>query len=1247
MSSDSDDDDDMIITAEVLESPKIKIPAPPPAFHNSSQPSGAQRKTSVKVSQAPKFDKPKGTVSFPPIADQSVIKQTRLRANEGKKVKRNSIATHGLYNFAFDILGLSPKDRIFAVLDMFSKFNFLKNMEIKSLLGVVYTIEKESKHRPFSNFERGLVAVQELYSMLIEGQAMQYFDTSDIFAMLLVTLGQFISTKAKYDNFHERASGSYLTSIFSGEFPVQQNVGYRLIDILDSFNILDKYTHEERNAIKRNVCTYARATTFESNSAIQKDLEDFLFNRKPSGGERLSLHDTTTLASCIVYICSTGLCLQPFDQSLQWCTKRNKELMDQGNEEAEMGIPYSPFCSPHFSNEYLLGLTYSKIFCGGFLNLIVSLLPQVTCMKVINEQNAALLEEMAKGIRLTSSQVKKARQAIEGGSIKAKTIENQKDFFPIFVTQIQGRLGHATLSKSANCSSNANNINNPDVCEGDAHRINHLIERYLGTEELEELEKEVDLNPKNYWALLREKISTVVEYLELANIFADGHSVEQIIPPLIKNLTEVLGAQTIIVSMFSSGNNSFKDYRLSNGNIISSDIEKEDLLIRMLKTQELVEAPNAESDDGEMSKYLAKMHVPVRNLISGRLCDNKGNVICAVKAFNSLGSGSFTEADKGRLCSLCRILSPHLRDFLNFKDVLADADQNLRILTLNNMIASELSSEKLLPKVMTETSKVLNADRSALFVYDPSSNELWSKVAENAKEIRFPSNMGIAGEAFTRGVNINIKKAYEDKRFNKEVDRKTGYKTNTLLCVPVRNHRGKIEGVVEAINKTEGYFTQADENLLENIASQISLALNNSRMYEEELWMKNYNDSIINSMTHAVIATSDSGVVAKINKATEKLFGLLEGDSFVGSHVSRWISGKSTILEMTIDSILKAGEEAQDIKEIQLTLPNGVTIWANATVIPLRSAEGFPLGCIIILEDLSSEKRLKNTMNRYLTKELAEQLVDAESSLGGKMVKASVLFADIVSFTTISEDLGPVETVSMLNEYFTAMVDVILENKGILDKYIGDCIMAVFGAPVVGPDDSDHAVSAAIEMMALTRGLNKKRSAENKQEIMIRIGIHTDTVVSGNIGSERRMDFTVIGDGVNLASRLEGANKEYGTSILISQGTLESCKNKYLIREVDKLRVKGKTQGIKCYEVMDQYTDSQFPNISKVLEIYSKALALYKQREWKKAMGLFADIIEQFNPNDTLSKVYKERCELYLEDPPSPDWDGVWVMKTK
>jgi adenylate cyclase len=280
---------------------------------------------------------------------------------------------------------------------------------------------------------------------------------------------------------------------------------------------------------------------------------------------------------------------------------------------------------------------------------------------------------------------------------------------------------------------------------------------------------------------------------------------------------------------------------------------------------------------------------------------------------------------------------------------------------------------------------------------------------------------------------------------------------------------------------------------------------------------------------------------------------------------------------------------------------------------------------------------------------LADQMLsenNQEQILGGNDKVATILFSDVRGFTTITEKLGAQATVALLNDYFELMVDCISEQGGMLDKFIGDAIMAAFGIPMAHDDDEDRALRAGINMIQSLWEWNTKRRSNGEIEIDMGLGLNTDSIVAGNIGSKKRMDYTMIGDGVNLAARLESACKQYSARVLLSEYTVGKLKGVYRLRDIDKVVVKGKTQPVGVFECLDYHDDSSFPNIMEVLGNFNEAVKLYRKQDWEKAIHYFEEALKG-NEADNLSRIYIERCELLKTQPPGEDWDGVWVMTSK
>ena len=215
-----------------------------------------------------------------------------------------------------------------------------------------------------------------------------------------------------------------------------------------------------------------------------------------------------------------------------------------------------------------------------------------------------------------------------------------------------------------------------------------------------------------------------------------------------------------------------------------------------------------------------------------------------------------------------------------------------------------------------------------------------------------------------------------------------------------------------------------------------------------------------------------------------------------------------------------------------------------------------------------------------------------------------------------------------------------------LDKFIGDAIMAAFGLPIAHDDDEDRAVRAAIAMIRECRRWSRDRVQRGQKSVEMGIGLNTDMVVSGNIGSAKRMDYTLIGDGVNLASRLESACKVYSAQILLSENTFGRLRGTYRIRNVDQVVVKGKTEPVGVYEVLDHHTEESFPNLMDVVSYFNEGMRNYRAAKFSNAIAQFEKALA-CHPRDKLSTTYIERCQHLVDHPPGDDWNGVWVMTQK
>jgi adenylate cyclase len=293
------------------------------------------------------------------------------------------------------------------------------------------------------------------------------------------------------------------------------------------------------------------------------------------------------------------------------------------------------------------------------------------------------------------------------------------------------------------------------------------------------------------------------------------------------------------------------------------------------------------------------------------------------------------------------------------------------------------------------------------------------------------------------------------------------------------------------------------------------------------------------------------------------------------------------------------------------------------------------------------KRKIRKTFSQYLSPgviALIEKDPQKYIRPGGETKDLTVMFSDIRGFTTMSEGLTADELVLLLNEYLGEMTDVIFQNLGTLDKYIGDAIMAFWGSPYPQDDHAYRACTCALQMIQALDKLNAKWRAEGRKQIAIGVGLNTGPVNVGNMGSAKRLAWTVMGDNVNLASRLEGITKEYRGRIVISEGTYREIADKFVCRDLDKIRVKGKNQPVTIYELLDVAENKQ--KYEPLLTRYNHAMEAYRAQNWQEAASRLGEMLTHF-PDDGPTQIFMDRVLEFMQNAPEADWDGVYVMKTK
>ncbi|WP_455382781.1 adenylate/guanylate cyclase domain-containing protein, partial [Salinispira pacifica] len=289
------------------------------------------------------------------------------------------------------------------------------------------------------------------------------------------------------------------------------------------------------------------------------------------------------------------------------------------------------------------------------------------------------------------------------------------------------------------------------------------------------------------------------------------------------------------------------------------------------------------------------------------------------------------------------------------------------------------------------------------------------------------------------------------------------------------------------------------------------------------------------------------------------------------------------------------------------------------------------------------ESKIRNVFQKYVPNHVIEQFfVSPESMLVGQDRTLAVLFSDIRGFTTMSERMTSRDIVESLNQYFGRMVDAVMRNNGLVDKYIGDAIMAFFGAPADDAQSCLHSVLAALDMLEELNEFNRWQTEHGRAPIHIGIGINYGTVTIGNIGSQQKMDYTVVGDMVNVASRLEGLTRYYDESLLISESVHRRVGNQVPCRVIDRVQVKGRSRGFAIYSARRELA----PEEEEAWKLHDRGIQYFYNRDFQEALGYFENV-RRLLPNDPVAPIFIQRCRLYIENPPPDSWTGVVAYSEK
>jgi adenylate cyclase len=554
-----------------------------------------------------------------------------------------------------------------------------------------------------------------------------------------------------------------------------------------------------------------------------------------------------------------------------------------------------------------------------------------------------------------------------------------------------------------------------------------------------------------------------------------------------------------------------------------------------------------------------------------------------------------------------------------------------RLMEVSSSVTSEIRLDALLKNVVEATSRFLNADRGALFLYEAKTDELRSVVAEGlgTREIRIPAGAGIAGASFQDGEASLVEDAYADPRFNRAVDETTGYRTHAMLTLPIVTRDGRRLGVMQALNRRDGRpFGESDIARMRAFAAHAAVALHNATLFSEIMAARNYNDSILASMSGGVITLTEDGAVETINPAAAAILEVTDAAALRGRDARTVLIGPNAWLLDEFDAVRAEGD-ARALLDVEVQTAAGRIISVNVSVVPLLN-EGASTGLLVLFEDISQEKRLKGAMRRFMTQKVVDQVLQRQDELMfGTACVASVLFADIRGFTSMAENLEARETVNMLNEVFADLVEAVSGHDGVVDKFIGDAVMAVYGAPLTSGRDPQNAALSANAMMSMVEALNLRRAARGEPPLRLGVGVATGELIAGTIGSPKRMDYTVIGDSVNLASRLQDLSKHYKVGVIVCEATALANADGQVLRRLDTVVIRGRNRPERIFQLMTYHTEETFPRLAEVLVAYRLGLDCMDAEDWRGAVDAFAAALT-INPDDHPSELMLARARAGL-----------------
>jgi adenylate cyclase len=709
------------------------------------------------------------------------------------------------------------------------------------------------------------------------------------------------------------------------------------------------------------------------------------------------------------------------------------------------------------------------------------------------------------------------------------------------------------------------------------------------------------------------------DFLDLSELAEVGAGIEILLDRLVRTasaLTEADRASLFLIdpvtgelwSMVAEGTEA-REIRIPAGHGIAGWVAKHK---EVLNVADAYQDPRFHRDVDQHTGYRTRtiLCTPIWSL---------GNEVLGVVQVVNKREGLFGDADEHMIRAFAHQAAVAVENFRLHRRMLANHRRLATLLDVASSVADTLDLPSLVRKIVARTPEALHCERASFFVVDDATGELWSMESHGSElsEIRFPMSEGLAGHCASSGEIVNVPDAYQDRRFNRQVDRITGYHTCSVLCVPVTNREGKITGVTQCINKQEGRFVEEDEQLLRAMSSQISVALDNARLHAREVGTRHYLERVQESIASAILTLDEGYRVVVHNRAAARLLPAVARES--ASRDLRELLGAQNRELLALVESAYAEHEATAREGLALHRTRDDTSTINASVVPLEDADGAFTGLVLVMEDITRERQVKSAFSRYLAPAVIDQLLanPHRLRLGGEQRDVTVLFTDIEGFTALSENVDPEQLVQLLNDYFEIACQAVFEHGGTIDKIVGDSLHVLFNAPVDQPDHARSAVRCALALDVAAQSLIARRASEGLSLGRTRVGINTGRCAVGNFGGAARFDYTAHGDAINTAARLEGANKYLGTRICVSSSTVAACAD-IAFRPIARVLVQGRREAIEVFEPLHAQ-DAHSPRIAAYLGAYERLEA-----GDLGAATIFAELTRRY-PDDELARMHATR----------------------